>query len=495
MGWGIKFPASPQELPGYVGAAKAVKTKTILIVDDEKHTREGLRRSLEDEEDFEVYVAADVAGALSILEGESVDLLLTDLRLGGDDGMTLIDRALKMPTPPVCIMMTAYGSVDTAVEAMKRGAYDFVTKPVNLDKLEILIRRALRGREVETENKELRQQVEKRSGKGLEALIGTSAPMDEVFDTIRQVAPSRATVLIEGESGTGKELVARALHNLSNRAKARFIAVHCAALSPQLLESELFGHERGAFTGATEKRVGRFEQADGGTIFLDEIGEIDASTQVKLLRVLGERTFERVGGSTQVAADVRLVAATNKHLEKLVAEGKFREDLFYRLNVVRLHMPPLRERREDIPLMVRAFLKQSCQENEKPLRELTSDAMNRLIEYPWPGNVRELRAAVDHGVVLATGPKITLRDLPLALRQWPGGDPGGAAAPGGAPGHPPAPPVDKLNIHQSEDALIRRALEETGGNITEAARKLGISRRTLHRKLKPGSAAEPDQPN
>ena len=480
----------------YVGlqTVEAVKSKTLLIVDDEKHTREGLRRSLEEDDNFEVYTAADVAGAVSLLETESVDLLLTDLRLGGDDGMTLIDRALKMPTPPVCIMMTAYGSVDTAVEAMKRGAYDFVTKPVNLDKLEILIHRALRGKEVETENKELRQQVQKSSGRGLESLIGSSAPMEAVFDTIRQVAPTRATVLIEGESGTGKELVARALHSLSNRSKARFVAVHCAALSPQLLESELFGHERGAFTGAMEKRLGRFEQADGGTVFLDEIGEIDASTQVKLLRVLGERNFERVGGNVSVAADVRLVAATNKHLETLVEQGKFREDLFYRLNVVRIHMPPLRERREDIPLMVRAFLKQSCQENEKPLRELTSDAMNRLIEYSWPGNVRELRAAVDHGVVLATGPKITLRDLPLALRQWDGTN-AGFARPAAA--HGPTGNVvhgndaNQLNIHQSEDQLIRRALDETDGNITEAARKLGISRRTLHRKLKSAPSASP----
>ena len=273
-----------------------MNSKTVLIVDDEKNTRDGLRSSLEDGGDLEIYTAGDVAGALAILESESVDLLLTDLRLGGDDGMTLIDRALKMPAPPVCIMMTAYGSVDTAVAAMKRGAYDFVTKPVNLDQLEILVRRALRSRVVETENKELRQEVEKRTGKGLDALIGTSAAMQDVFDTVRQVAPTRATVLIEGESGTGKELVAHALHNLSNR-KGRFVAVHCAALSPQLLESELFGHEKGAFTGASERRVGRFEQADGGTIFLDEIGEIDASTQVKLLRVLGERTFERVGGN------------------------------------------------------------------------------------------------------------------------------------------------------------------------------------------------------
>jgi two-component system response regulator AtoC len=459
-----------------------LKTRTILIVDDEKHTRDGLRQSLED--DFEVYVAADVAGALGMLETESIDLLLTDLRLGAEDGMTLIDRALKMPAPPVCIMMTAYGSVDTAVEAMKRGAYDFVTKPVNLDKLEILIRRALRGREVETENVELRQQVERRAGKGLEALIGRSGVMEDVFDTIRQVAPTRATVLIEGESGTGKELVANALHALSNRRKGRFVAVHCAALSPQLLESELFGHERGAFTGASERRIGRFEQADGGTLFLDEIGEIDPSTQVKILRVLGERTFERVGGNQSVSADVRLVAATNKHLETLVAEGKFRDDLFYRLNVVRIHMPPLRERREDIPLLVQAFLKQSCQENEKPVRELTADAMNRLLEYSWPGNVRELRAAVDHGVVLATGPKITLRDLPLALRQWSADASQERASRPGAPGAPGAPPVSALNIQATKEDLMHRALRETGGNITEAARKLGISRRTLHRKLK-----------
>ena len=280
-------------------------------------------------------------------------------------------------------------------------------------------------------------------------------------------------MLIEGESGTGKELVARALHTLSNRAARKFIAVHCAALSPQLLESELFGHERGAFTGATERRVGRFEQADGGTIFLDEIGEIDASTQAKILRVLGERSFERVGGNQTVSVDVRLVAATNRNLETMVAEHKFREDLFYRLNVVRIHMPPLRERREDIPLMVQAFLKQSCQENDKPLRELTSDAMNRLLEYHWPGNVRELRAAVDHGVVLGDGAK----DYPARFAA--GVAPMGTAEPSGA-GHPKhdstpksAPPADPLNIHQIEEELIRRALEETGGNITEAARKLG----------------------
>ena len=462
-----------------------MNSKTVLIVDDEKNTREGLRRSLEDGGDLEIYTAADLPGAMAVLESESVDLLLTDLRLGGEDGMALIDRALKMPAPPVCIMMTAYGSVDTAVSAMKRGAYDFVTKPVNLDQLEILVRRALRSRTVETENTQLRQDLEKRTGKGLDALIGTSAAMQDVFDTVRQVAPTRATVLIEGESGTGKELVARALHNLSGR-KGRFVAVHCAALSPQLLESELFGHERGAFTGASERRVGRFEQADGGTVFLDEIGEIDGSTQVKLLRVLGERTFERVGGNAQIATDARLVAATNKDLEALVAEGKFRDDLFYRLNVVRVFMPPLRERSEDIPLMVQAFLKQSSQENDKPLRELTADATARLVEYPWPGNVRQLRAAVDHGVVLAAGPKITLRDLPGAVRQW--GE-GGAPPVGATRARAAAAAGPSLNVHEREGDLIRRALADTGGNITRAAQLLGMSRRTLHRKIKADPAA------
>src|SRR6202011_1137372 len=257
---------------------------TILIVDDEKHARDGRRRLLEDH--YDVYVAADIAGALDVLEREPIDLLLTDLRLGADDGMQLIDRALKMPHPPICVMITAYGSVDTAVEAMKRGAYDFVTKPLNLDKVEMLISRALASRRMEQENRTLREQVDERYGLG--NIIGESPALHEVLDTIKQVAPSSANVLIEGESGTGKELAAHAIHNLSRRNKAKFVTVHCAALSPQLLESELFGHEKGAFTGAHERRIGRFEQANGGTIFLDEVAEIDSSTQVKLLRVMSE---------------------------------------------------------------------------------------------------------------------------------------------------------------------------------------------------------------
>src|ERR1700682_304108 len=449
---------------------------TILIVDDEKHTRDGLRQLLESQ--YDVYVAADIAGAMDVLEREHVDLVLTDLRLGGDDGMQLIERALKLPHPPIVIMMTAYGSVDTAVEAMKRGAYDFVTKPLNLDKVEMLIARALQSRKLEQENRTLRQQVDERYG--LENIWGESLALREVLDTIKQVAPSSANVLIEGESGTGKELAAHAIHNLSGRNKAKFVAVHCAALSPQLLESELFGHEKGAFTGAHERRIGRFEQANGGTIFLDEIAEIDPSTQIKLLRVLSEeRAFERVGGNQTLRADVRIIAATNKNLETLVREGKFRDDLFFRLNVVRITMPPLRERKEDIPLLVRGFLRHFCKANEKPLVDLTTDAMNALLTYNWPGNVRELRTAIEHAVVMATGPKITVRDLPMALRQA-----ASAVLPRGisaakAFGEKSSP----LDIRETEKKLIMQALAATNGNVTAAAKKLGISRRTLHRKI------------
>jgi two-component system, NtrC family, response regulator AtoC len=466
---------------------------TILIVDDEKHTRDGLRHLLEN--DYDVYIAGDIAGAMDVLERENVDVLLTDLRLGGEDGMALIDRTLKMPHPPICIMMTAYGSVDTAVEAMKRGAYDFVTKPLNLDKVEILIGRGVQSRKLEQENRSLREQVDERYG--LENIIGESPALREVLDTIRQVAPSSASVLIEGESGTGKELAAHAIHNLSRRHKAKFVVVHCAALSPQLLESELFGHEKGAFTGASERRIGRFEQASGGTIFLDEIGEIDPNTQVKLLRVMGEdHAFERVGGNQTLRADARVVAATNKNLEKLVQEEKFRDDLFFRLNVVRITMPPLRERKEDIPLLVHGFLQHFSKTNDKQLLDLAPEAMNALLTYNWPGNVRELRTAIEHGVVMATGAKITLRDLPSAVRQA-----ASQALPRGisaakAFGEKSSP----LDLRETERKLILQALTATNGNVTAAAKKLGISRRTLHRKINeintvesPGPAAIGDE--
>jgi two-component system, NtrC family, response regulator AtoC len=442
---------------------------TILIVDDEKPTREGLRRSLED--DFDVQTASNVDEALKVLGAEHIDLVLTDLRLGGDDGMALIEQILQRPRPPICMLMTAYGSIATAVEAMKRGAYDFVAKPVNIDELGLKIARAIKGRQTEQENVQLRQLVDKRFG--LESLIGESRAMHEVFDTVRQVAPTRATVLLTGESGTGKELIARAIHNLSTRNKTRFIAFNCAAFAPQLIESELFGHERGSFTGAAERRIGRFEQAAGGTLFLDEIGEIDSNVQVKLLRALDPGVFERVGGNQSISADVRLIAATNRDLAALVREGKFREDLYYRLNVVQIRVAPLRERMEDIPLLANTFLKEICERDGKAFRPLSPEAMETLLRYDWPGNVRELKGAIDSGVTLATGNQITVRDLPLTVR----GASGGLAPREGGN-------QDQVNIHDNEIRLIMRALDESGGNRTEAAKKLGISRRTLHRRLK-----------
>jgi DNA-binding NtrC family response regulator len=364
--------------------------------------------------------------------------------------------------------MTAYGSVESAVEAMRQGAYDYVTKPLNLDRVEVLLRRAVRTVQVEKENVQLRAEL-KRSF-GLERILGGSAGMKDVLELIRQVADSKASVLIEGESGTGKELVARALHGLSSRKNAPFVAVHCAALSPQLLESELFGHEKGAFTGAVERRIGRFEQAQGGTIFLDEIGEIDASTQVKLLRVLGERAMERVGGNKLVEVDVRLVAATNRNLEALVEKGTFREDLFFRIRVVQILLPPLRDRADDIPILAEYFRKEYALENGKPSLEFSRESLGLLCDYRWPGNVRELRTAVEHGVVLAQGLKIEPADLPASLRQTGRGSTGRMLTSGG-------------KLEQLELEAIHGALIQTGQNVTAAAEQLGIHRRTLHRKL------------
>ena len=446
---------------------------TVLIVDDEKNTREGLRLSLED--DFDVYVSANIEGANDVLQNETVDVLVTDLRLGADDGMDLIESALSMPNSPICIMMTAYGSVDTAVEAMKRGAYHFVTKPLNIDQLEILIKRALNTRSLKEENTQLKRQVEKKFT--ISNILGHSAAMQPVFETIEQVAPSKATVLIDGKNGTGKELVAKAIHNLSERPKSKLITVHCAALSPQLLESELFGHERGAFTGATEKRIGRFEQADGGTLFLDEIGEIDLSIQVKLLRALGERTIERVGGNKTISIDVRLIVATNRNIPELVAAGEFREDLFYRLNVVRITLPPLNERIEDIPLLANAFLKEFAKENNKSVKELSSEAMRALNKHDWPGNVRELRTAIEHGVVMSNSTKITLRHLPASIREESVVNVHTINAASEDKERP-------FSLEKSETKLIMAALNHTNGNRTDAAKLLGISRRTLQRKIK-----------
>ena len=432
---------------------------TILIVDDEKHTREGLRQSLEEE--FDVYTAGNIDEALNVLDADRVDLVLTDLRLGGEDGMALIEKVLQRARPPICILMTAYGSIATAVEAMRKGAYDFVTKPINLDELGMKIRRAINGQRLEQENQQLKQQVEQRFG--LENLIGESPAMHRILDTIRQVAPTRATVLVLGESGTGKELIARAIHNLSNRNKTRFIAFNCSAFSPQLVESELFGHEKGAFTGASERRIGRIEQAAGGTLFLDEIGEIDGNVQVKLLRALDPGVFERVGGNQTIKTDIRLIAATNRDLARLVSEKKFREDLYYRLNVVQIRVPPLKERKEDIPLLANAFLKEISQRDNKTFRPLSPEAMEALLRYDWPGNIRELKGAIDSGVTLAIGPQVTLQDLPLTISE---------ARFSGSAG------IDEnagqINIHSNEMRLILRLLRfrrmqaEFGGIVAAA---------------------------
>lgn len=455
-------------------------TSTLLIVDDEKNTRDGLRRSFEDE--FDVYIAADIEGAMDVLNGDDIDIMVTDLRLGGENGMDLIDRALKLAKAPICIMMTAYGSVDTAVEAMKRGAYEYVTKPLNIDELEIIIKRALRSQNLEKENVSLKKQVEKRFT--VSNIIGKSPAMQPVFDMIEQVAPTRATVLIEGENGTGKELVAKAIHNLSGRPKAKLTAVHCAGLNREVMESELFGHVKGAYTDAHKDRVGYFEEADGGTLFLDEIGEIDPPTQIKLLRAIGERTIQKVGSTKPIEVDVRLVTATNKNLEAMVQAGDFREDLFYRLNVITIDMPPLRDRKEDIVLLADAFLKEFAEENGKPVKGLTNEALGCLMEYEWPGNVRELRTAIEHGVVLSQTEKITVRHLPQRIRGEKSNSPLTFNGKSTVSLDPNGSKNSDLNLAKMEEQFIRLALDRTNGNRTEAAELLGLSRRTLQRRLK-----------
>ncbi|MBM3877428.1 MAG: sigma-54-dependent Fis family transcriptional regulator [Verrucomicrobia bacterium] len=439
----------------------------VLIVDDEKMTRDGLRAALEDR--YDVYVAEDAASAMNLLERDHFAALLTDLKMPGDDGLKLIRRAKSLARPPVCILMTAYGSEDVAVDAMKHGADDYISKGrLQIEELEMRIARALRSQTLESENVQLRKQLDTRFG--LDHLVGESPPMREVFEAVQQVAPTRASVLLLGESGTGKEMIARAIHQLSPRARAPLVTVHAAGLPASLLESELFGHEKGAFTGAHERRVGRIEQAQGGTLFFDEVGEIDATVQVKLLRFLGERTFERVGSNKTLTADVRVITATNKDLGAMVKAGTFREDLYFRLRVVELRLPPLRDRKQDIPLLAQAFLREFAKENGKPVNDFTAEALEAMMKYPWPGNVRELRTSMEHAVVFCRGATVDTRDLPQALR-----DP--------LAGAEPLLAQDALTLKEAERQLLIRALKDCGNNRTHAAKRMGISRRTLHRKL------------
>ncbi len=445
---------------------------TLLIVDDEKATREGLRAALE--ERYDVYVADAAAAAIELLEKERFDVLLTDLRLPHEDGMKLIARAKSLSKPPVCILMTAYGSEEVAVDAMKRGADDYISKGrLQIDELEMRIARALRHQSLETENVSLKQQLDHKFG--LENVVGQSEAMQRVFQVVRQVAPTRVTVLVTGESGTGKELIVRAIHQLSPRAREPFVSVHLAGLPPTLVESELFGHEKGAFTGAHERRIGRVEQAQGGTLFLDEIGEIDATLQVKLLRLLGEREYERVGSNKKHTADVRLLAATNKNLADLVKSGVFREDLYYRLRVLEIWLPPLRERGSDVPLLAQAFLKEFAKEHGKTVNDFQPEALQALMNYHWPGNVRELRSEVERAVVLCQKDRIELSDLSPTLRS------GGSLTVENE--FRPVLAQEGLTMQEAEKQIILRALKEANGNRTLAAKKIGMSRRTLHRKL------------
>lgn len=444
---------------------------TILIVDDEKNTREGLSIALEGE--YDVYMASGADEAFNLMEAETFDIVLTDLRMAGKSGLKVIDRAITLTNRPICIMMTAYGNVETAVEAMRRGAFDFLTKPVSLEKLEILIKRALQNRQIEAENVVLHERLDKKYS--FDGIVGDSPGLIDVLDKVKLVAPSKATVLLEGETGTGKELIAQAIHQNSNRARQAFVPVHCAALAANLLESELFGHEKGAYTGATERRIGRFEAAGGGTLFLDEIGEIDSATQVKLLRFLETRSFERLGSSKPIQVDVRLVCATNRNLTEMAKRGEFREDLLYRLNVITIYLPPLRERREDLPVLLNHYIDSFAEENELPPIDLTEGAIKVLRDYCWPGNIRELRNFCENTVVLKRGNELTEYDLdPKYQNQT-------------------EPSLDDkiqslsssptLSKEENEKRLLRNALIKANGNRTQAAELMGISRRTLHRKL------------
>ncbi len=440
---------------------------TIVVVDDEKNTREGLKWGLE-EDNREVLTAATGEEGLELIRNHDAQVVITDLRMPGMDGLELLDHIRKDSPDTEVIMLTGHGTVENAVDAMKLGAYDYRLKPINLDELGILVERILEQKSMRQENIELHEALEKRHG--FENIIGNSPEMESVFDRVRQVAPTRASVLICGESGTGKEEIASALHYNSPRKNKPFIKLNCGALTATLLESELFGHEAGAFTDAKRQKVGRFEMADGGTLFLDEITETSPEFQVKLLRVLQEQEFERVGGSSTIHVDVRVVAATNQDIDKQVREGKFREDLYYRLNVVKIELPPLRERGDDVVLLARAFLQEFCEENDKPLKEFTPKAIEALRHYSWPGNVRQLRNVIEGLVVLSSGKKITEEDLPLEIRESSNQQKSMRLKVGSS-------------LADMEKELIRATLKENGGNRAAAARTLGLGRKTLYRKI------------
>lgn len=442
----------------------------ILVVEDGKSQREMLRDFLR-ENGHEVWETAQGVAALDHLAQNYVDLLLIDYKMPGMDGMKLLEKVRRINPEIDVIMMTAYGTIETAVQAMKAGAADYITKPIELDELLLLIDRISEHRDLLKENEILRDELG-RKGVTADDIIFRSRAMNEVINLAGRVADSRATVLIQGESGTGKELIARLIHTLSPRSEKPMTIVNCAALPENLLESELFGHEKGAFTGASQRRIGRFEEADSGSLFLDEIGELSQAVQVKLLRFLQEREFQRIGDNRMRHSDVRVISATNRDLGALIRKGSFREDLYYRLNVVSITLPPLRERKDDIPLLMDHFLGHYAQWNGKPIQGFLPEARDLLLKYDYPGNVRELENIIERAVVIARGSLISPRDLPFPVAEPP------------SEGKEAAPQRLKDSVEGLERKMIRQALDWTGHHQTQAAEILGISERALRYKLK-----------
>lgn len=439
---------------------------TILVVDDEKNIREGLGEYLR-LDGYDVALASDGKEGVLLADRGDIDLVITDLKMPGLSGGELLKQVTsRYPSVPV-IVLTGHGTVEDAVDAMRNGAYDFITKPVNLDHLSILVKRALERRELSRRNEELLEEVE--TQKRVSSIVGKSPAIRQIFELVRRVAPTKASVLITGESGVGKELVADAIHNLSPRADKPFIKVHCAALAESLLESELFGHEKGSFTGAQARKKGRFELANEGTLFLDEIGEINQNVQIKILRVLQDKRFERVGGEDTLESDVRVVAATNKDLKAEIAAGTFREDLYYRLNVVNIHVPPLRERKDDIPLLAGSFLNEFASDNNKAIIGFDPKARAALYAYSWPGNVRELRNCIESAVVMASEGLVTIDDLPPGVRA--GAEESVIRVPPGS------------TLADAERIIIRETLAAQGSNKSRTADILGIARKTLYQKI------------
>ncbi len=450
----------------------------ILVVDDEANARNALAEILRDE-GYAVETAADGFKALPKLRDFTPEVVLTDLKMPGMDGVELMSKVREHDPEVGVVIMTAFGAVDTAVQAMREGAADYLTKPLNADELLVVLARTLERFRLRQETRQLRERLEERYS--FNNIVGSSPEIQSVFKTVQQVSASRATILVTGESGTGKELIAAAIHQSSPRKAGPFVKLHCAALAESLLESELFGHERGAFTGADRRREGRFELAHGGTLFLDEIGEITPAVQVKLLRVLQEREFERVGGNQTVQIDVRVIAATNRDLKEMVDKGLFREDLFYRLNVVNLHMPALRQRSSDIAPLADHFMRKYAQDNGKQVTRLSDAALARLLNYDWPGNIRELENVIERAVVMTHTDMIDVTELPPEMKP--------------ADRETPGPQIPGWKLADIERYAILKTLEAQGGSTSKAADVLGISVRKIQYKLQEyGSSPKSDQP-